>query len=237
MYLVAASWPSIVRASVDLKPYSHVYTVVATVNGKPLVTSQWKDTLDEIAVAGKKVFRRTQVSLQSNGRSRTWISIFEPGSLVPVADTLDTSEGDIFARTFSNGVASSYRSSGDNRGVLTSFQTKLPEEYSDFNGGQFGLALLGLPLVPSYRTILVTFGPTDSALQEIPIEVLRRETIQIVGSAVETLVVRATFPAKYYPKEGENYMTFWLSKRVPYVAKLVMEAPRQHLQVTFDLSA
>ncbi len=232
---LAAACCGAASAASDLQPYSHTYAVVATINGKSVMTSRWKDTLDYITVAGKPALRRTQVSSQSNGRSRTWISIFEPGSLAPIADTFNTSEGDIFARTFSEGTAQSYSSSGDDRGVLKTAQAKVPEGYSDFNGGQFGLALLGLPLAPSFKTELVTFGPTDLQVQVIPVEVLRRETVTIAGRAQEALVVRATFAAKYYPDEGDNFMTFWLSKDSPYVVRLVTEAPQQHLRVTFDL--
>lgn len=231
----AAVWPGVASAAVDLRPYSHAYNVVATVNGKPVVTTQWKDTLDEITVAGKKALRRTQVSLQSDGKSRTWVSVFEPDSLAPISDTFNTSDGEIFARTFLAGTAMSYSSSGSDRGVLKTSQARLPNGYTDFNGGQFGLALLGLPLAPSYKTTLVTFGPTDGAIQLVPIEVLRTERIDIRGRTVEAFVVRATFAAKYYPDEGENFMTFWITREAPYVARLVTEAPQQHLRVTFDL--
>jgi hypothetical protein len=235
--LAAAASPVAAYAGVDLQPYSHTYKVVATVGGKPVVTTQWKDTLDTITVAGKKAVRRTQVSLQSNGRSRTWVSIFEAGSLAPIADTFNTSEGEIFARTFSDDTARSYASSGADLGILRTSTARLPQGYSDFNGGQFGLALLGLPLAPSYKTTLVTFGPTDAAVQLVPIEVLRREQIHVAGRPIESLVVRATFAAKYYPDEGENFMTFWLTKEAPYVARLVTDAPQQHLRVTFDLES
>ena len=40
-----------------------------------------------MVIAGKKALRRTQTSLQSNGRVRTWISLFEHASLTPIADT------------------------------------------------------------------------------------------------------------------------------------------------------
>jgi hypothetical protein len=235
--LAAATSPVAAGASVDLEPYSHTYNVVAAVNGKPVVTTQWKDTLDTITVAGKNVVRRTQVSLQSNGRSRTWVSIFEAGSLAPIADTFNTSEGEIFARAFLDDTATSYSSSGADLGILKTSSARLPKGYSDFNGGQFGLALLALPLAVSYKTTLVTFGPTDAAVQLVPIEVLRRERIEVAGRPVEAFVVRATFAAQYYPGEGENFMTFWLTKEAPYVARLVTDAPQQHLRVTFDLES
>ncbi len=44
------------------------------------------------------------------------------------------------------------------------------------------------------------------------------------------------FLAKYYPDEGENYMTFWLMQRPPYVARLVTDASQKHLSVSFDLA-
>ncbi len=234
---LAAAAPPAAYAGVDLQPYFHTYKVVATVNDKPVVTTQWKDTLDTITVAGKKAVRRTQVSLQSNGRSRTWVSIFEAGSLAPIADTFNTSEGEIFARAFSDDTATSYSSSGADLGILKTSTARLPKGYSDFNGGQFGLALLALPLAPSYKTTLITFGPTDAEIQLVPIEVLRLEQIQVAGRAVEAFVVRATFAARYYPDEGENFMTFWLVKDAPYVARLVTDAPRQRLRVTFDLES
>jgi hypothetical protein len=235
--LAEIAWPNAAPAAVRLQPFSHTYSVVAIVNGKAAVTSQWHDTLDELTVAGKRALRRTQVSLQSNGKSRTWVSVFERDTLSPISDTFNTSDGDIFARTFVNGVATDYSSSGAARGVLVTTITHLPLGYSDFNGGQFGLALLQLPLAPSYKTTLTAFGPTDTSIQSIPIEVLRKEAIEIGTRSVEAFVVRATFSAKYYPDEGENYMTFWLTKEAPYVARLVMEAPQQNLHVEFSLEA
>ena len=101
---LAGNRPRLATA-IELQPYSHVYSVTANVGGRTAVTSRWQDTLDEVPLAGKKAFRRTQISLQSNGRVRTWISLFEHTTLAPVADTFNTSDGEIFARTFADGVA------------------------------------------------------------------------------------------------------------------------------------
>lgn len=103
------------------------------------------------------------------------------------------------------------------------------------NGGQFGLALLRLPLTPHHRTTLTTFGSTDTTVQSVLIEVLRTETFHYGACSTEAAVVRATFFARYYPDEGDNYMTFWLTNRPPYVVKLVTEAPRTGLTVTYAL--
>lgn len=219
-----------------LIPFSHVYAVTATVHGKPAVTSRWQDTLEEVTIGGQKVYRRTQISMQSNGRVRTWISVFLPESLAPIGDTFNTSEGNIFIRTFVNGVATDYSSNGAERGVMTTSRAPLPSGYSDFNGGKFGLALLHLPLAPHYKATLTTFAPTDSAIQFVPIEVLRTEKLAIGSCSLNAFVVRATFAAKYYPDEGENFMTFWLTRDPPYVAKLVTEAPEQGINVAFNLN-
>ncbi len=221
--------------AVELQPYSHVYSVTANVAGRTAVTSRWQDTLEEVTVAGKEAFRRTQISLQSNGRARTWISLFEQATLAPVADTFNTSDGEIFARTFADGSATDYSSSGLTKGLMTTSRTALPPGYSDFNGGQFGLALLQLPLAPGFKTTLTTFGATDAAIQYVPVEVLRQEQLRVGACVLPTFVIRATFQAKYYPDEGENYMTFWLAQRPPYVARLVTDAPEKHLSVSFDL--
>jgi hypothetical protein len=220
---------------VTLQPFSHVYAVTATVNGRPAVTSRWQDTLDEVKIGGQRAYRRTQISIQSNGKVRTWVSVFVRDSLVPIADTFNTSEGDIFIRTFANGMATDYSSSGAQRGLMTTSRAPLPAGYSDFNGGQFGLALLQLPLAPHYEVTLTTFGPTDSAIQLVPIEVLRTEKVGIGSCSLDAFVVRATFAATYYPDEGENFMTFWLTKAPPYVVKLVTEAPEKRISVAFNL--
>jgi hypothetical protein len=220
---------------VTLQPFSHVYAVTATVNGKPAVTTRWQDTLDEVTIGRQKAYRRTQISIQSNGKVRTWVSVFVPDSLVPITDTFNTSDGDIFIRTFADGMVTDYASSGDQRGVMTTSQAPLPAGYSDFNGGQFGLALLQLPLTPHYKATLTTFGPTDSAIQLVPIEVLRTEKVRIGSCSPDAFVVRATFSAKYYPDEGENFMTFWLTRAPPYVIKLVTEAPEKGISVAFNL--
>jgi hypothetical protein len=227
--------PTTAGAAIGLQPYSVTYAVTATAKGKTLVTARWRDTLDVIAVAGKQAYRRTQVSLQSNGVSRTWVSVFDPEAFSPIADTFSTSDGDIFARVFAGSRVTDYASNGSNRGILTSSTTVLPSNYSDFNGGQFGLALLELPLTPHYQTTLTTFGTTDTTVQSVPIEVLRTETLSLGSCSFDAVVVRATFSAKYYPDEGDNYMTFWLTKRRPYVVQLIADAPRSGLTVTYRL--
>lgn len=221
--------------AVALQPFSHVYTVTADLKGKRAVSSRWQDTLERITVNGKPAYRRVQISTQSNGKVRTWISVFDPVTLAPVSDTFNSSDGEIFARVFAGENVTDYSSSGAQKGLLTSETVKLPPGYSDFNSGQFGLALLQLPLAPQYTTTLTTFGPTDSSVQYVPIKVLRSETLRYGNCSLDTNVVRATFLAKYYPDEGENYMTFWLAKSPPYVAKLLLEAPGSGLSVTFDL--
>jgi hypothetical protein len=222
-------------AAVQLQPYSVTYAVTATAKGKTLVTARWRDTLDVITVAGKQAYRRTQVSLQSNGVSRTWVSVFDTEAFSAIADTFSTSDGDIFARVFTGSRVTDYTSNGSSRGILTSSTTELPPNYSDFNGGQFGLALLELPLAPHYQTTLTTFGSTDATVQSVPIEVLRTETLRLGACSLDAIVVRATFSAKYYPDEGDNYMTFWLTKRRPYVAQLITDAPRSGVTVTYKL--
>lgn len=220
-----------------LEPFSHTYIVRAELNGKLVVTSRWKDSLERVAVNGRQLYRRTQISTQSNGTVRTWISVFGPEDLSPVSDTFSTSDGEIFARVFSRSGVTNYASSGATKGIITTETVALPVGYSDFNSGQFGLAVLQLPLKPGYRTTLTTFGTTDAKVQLVPLEVLRSETLHFAACSIDTLVARATFAARYYPDEGDNYMTFWLAKTPPYVAKLVTETPRTRLKVTFDLDA
>jgi len=235
--LTIALWPAVASASVTLQPFTHTYAVTALLDGKPVVTAEWHDTLDGVTVAGKNALRRTQVSVQSNGKTRTWVSVFEPDTFAPIADTFSTSDGEIFARTFSGAQATQYSATGPSRGIVATTIVPVPPGYSDFNGGQFGLALLQLPLTPSYKTSLTTFGTTDSTVQIVSVEVLRSETIKVGLETLNTVVVRAIFAAKYYPEEGENFMTFWLTKTPPYVVRLVQETPARHLRVDYDLKA
>ncbi len=218
-----------------LEPFSHVYAVEVAIKGKHVATSRWQDVLERVAIGGRQVYRRTQISTQSNGIVRTWISVFDASDFSAVSDTFDTSEGDMFGRVFGRGEVADYSSLGKSRGVLTTQTARLPMHYSDFNSGQFGLALLQLPLAVGYSTTLTTFGPTDARVQFVPIEVLREERLTVGNCSFDALVVRAAFSARDYPDEGENFMTFWLVKRPPYVARLLTEAPQSGLVVSFDL--
>ena len=219
----------------QLEPFSHVYTVDVAIKGKRVAASRWQDSLERVAVGGRQVYRRTQVSTQSNGIVRTWISLFDTADFSAVSDTFDTSEGDIFGRVFNSGEVTDYSSLGKSRGVLTTQTVRLPVQYTDFNSGQFGLALLRLPLAVGYSTTLTTFGPTDARVQLVPIAVLRNEELRVGNCSFDALVVRAAFSARDYPDEGDNFMTFWIVKRPPYVLRLVTEAPQSGLVVTFDL--
>jgi hypothetical protein len=218
-----------------LEPFSHTYVVTADVKGRHIVASHWHDVLDYVTINGKPAFRRTQISTQTNGNVRTWISVFDTATLAPVSDTFNTSDGTIFARVFHAGYVTDYSSDDPQKGLLKTARAAVPEGYSDFNSGQFGLALLRLPLAPNYATTLTTFGPTDANVQLIPIAVTGMETVRLNGCSRNAYVVRATFAATYYPDEGENYMTFWVSKQPPYVLRLLLDTPKTGLKVSFDL--
>jgi hypothetical protein len=228
--------PVLFIAAALLQPFAHSYVVSATIKGKTFVASRWEDKLEATTVDGRPAFRRTQISIQTNGIVRTWISIFDAGSLAPISDTFNSSDGEIFARVFDSGHVTDYASMGADKGRITVERAELPVTYSDFTSGQFGLALLRLPLAPNYRTTLTTFGPTDSRVQFVPIAVLRAQTLHYGACSLETLVVRASFSGRDYPDEGDNSMTFWLAKKPPYVARLLTETPRSGLIVSYDLS-
>ncbi|MGB6518006.1 MAG: hypothetical protein WBE79_05785 [Candidatus Cybelea sp.] len=239
VFVVLLLWPApaarAVGAELRLEPFSHVYAVDVAIKGKHVATSRWQDVLERVTIGGRQVYRRTQISTQSNGIVRTWISVFDASDFSAVSDTFDTSEGDMFGRVFGSGEVTDYSSLGKSRGVLTTQKAWLPVHYSDFNSGLFGLALLRLPLAVGYSTTLTTFGPTDARPQSVPIEVLREEALPVGTCSFDALVVRAAFSARDYPDEGDNFMTFWLVKRAPYVARLVTEAPQSGLVVSFDL--
>lgn len=222
-------------SSSAVQPFSHVYNVTAVLKGRTVATTRWTDKLEAVSSGDRQLLRRSQVSVQSNQTVRTWVSVFDPVTLSPISDTFNSSNGDILLRTFDSGYATDYSSMGDTRGIVRIARAPVPAKYSDFNSGQFGLSLVGLPLAPGYRTTLTTFGPTDLGVEVIPVEVLRQESLVVGECALDTFVVRATFAAKYSPDEGENYMTFWLTQRPPYVARLVLDTPSSGLRVNFDL--
>jgi hypothetical protein len=224
-----------VSAEPLLQPFSHTYVVTANRKGKSFVVSHWNDKLDSINVGGKQAYRRTQISTQVNGKVRTWISVFNPQTLAPIADTFDSSDGEIFARVFNGGRVTSYSSSGQAQGIMSTSTTEVPAHYSDFNGGQFGLALLLLPLSSRYTTTLTSFAPNGEELQSVPIAVQKKEKLTYGTCSYDAYVVRASFLAKDYPDEEDNFMTFWVTKKPPYIVKLVTDAPKIDLTVTYEL--
>ena len=69
----------------------------------------------------------------------------------------------------------------------------------------------------------IVASPTGTAVEHVPIEVLRKEALHVGNCSFDALVVRDTFSAHDYPDEGDNY------------ARLVTEAPQSSLVVSFDL--
>ncbi len=86
--------------------------------------------------------------------------------------------------------------------MLTTQTVRLPVQYTDFNSGQFGLALLRLPLAVGYSTMLTTCGPTNARVRLVPIAVLRNEELRVGNCSFDALVVRAAFSARDYPDEA-----------------------------------
>jgi hypothetical protein len=172
---------------------------------------------DEVVIEerdGRSVLRRTQVETRPNGRSGTYVNVVDRKTLAPIASEFSGSRG------------LSRRTEFDRAGTHVKWAQTVPggtkEEKSytldrpvfDFNGGMYGMLIVGFPLKEGYSAKFPTLDD-DGKVAWITFRVTGRAEVPAgPGKKVTAWVVEADSPAT------AEHMTFSLTKEAPYVIRL-----------------
>ena len=198
-----------------LQPYDNAWLYTVTLpNGQKSTQGIWSDHLQWTNVDGRQVLMRVQGTTFVNGVSNSIRNVFDPGTLAPIWSETHGIDGSIVRRTFHGAhVVTETRASSTASAART--EADLAMSVYDFNGGLYGLLLAALPLEAGFTGALPAVADTDNVLSIEPFKVLREEEVA-AGShgLLKAWVVETAHP-------GDYRMTFWLSKKPPYIIKLV----------------
>ena len=220
-----------------VKPYTNLWKTTTTREGVDLGAGTWSDVVASITVDGKPAWRRTQVVTLPKGGSVTYVNVFEPKTLRPIANAYVVSNGDYTAHRFApDGTKlTTLDARGDHRALPVERTSPLAEPVFDYNGGMYGLILRGFPLAAGLHGTVATVDFNNDTILHVPFHVVGRERTEAKpGTFVMTWVVDADFLTADHSEDGSVFR-FYLSDDAPYVIKLVFTDPIRKVVQTYTM--
>lgn len=212
-----------------LQPYNNAwFYTVKTGDGVVHPQGIWTDHLQWTTIDGRKALMRVQGTIFIAGKSNVVINTFDLKTLAPIGREAHNIDGSISRRSFAGAhITEAFRAAGATSDTTTS--ADLPEPVYDFNGGLYGILLAALPLRKGLVGSLPAVNDDGNALSAEPFRVLRQETISAgARGRVKAWVVQSVKPGNYT-------MTFWLTKKPPYIIHLVMDDHANKRLLTWDM--
>ncbi|MFI5197017.1 MAG: hypothetical protein ACHQJD_00205 [Thermoanaerobaculia bacterium] len=205
-----------------LEPYQNEWTFSYQNPGEDAVKAgRWTDALQRKIVRGRSVMVRTQVAVyDKKGLKVVTVNTFEPKTMAPISMDWSMGSGSLGLnqREFSGTHVKfrrrpRIRKMGDEPGNLTEGEATLEVPPFDFFGGMYGLLLAALPLREGLSIRFPAIEEDKEALSWVEVRVRGRSRVA-AGKArtVEAWVVTA--------ETHDGPMTFWLTRRPPYIIKL-----------------
>jgi hypothetical protein len=212
-----------------IRPYTNLWKLTIRLRGGKVVdVGTWSDQMLRTKVGKTTALERIQIlRMKKRGDTETWINVFEPKTMRPLASVLSSSAGDVTLRRFNGRSVEIVDATGSSRGVAARTTHVVKEDAYDFNGGMYGLLFLGMPLKPNTSGVLTTYGTNDASIEHIAYRVSGTQKVQAKpGTFVQGWVVDAHYLDAHRP-EADAQMRFWLSSKAPYIIKLVYDLPKE----------
>jgi len=204
-----------------LEPYNNAWFYTVTPDGGPVRPQGiWSDHLQRTEENGKPALMRVQSVGFLNGRSNVVINVFDAKTLAPIRSETHGIDGTIFRRVFDGAHITEVTLANGKDTTAASTSTDLPQAVYDFNGGTYGLLLAALPLKAGLTGALPAVADPAGGKAQFstePFHVLQQETVSAgAHGMMKTWKVESAKPGQYT-------MAFWLTKRAPYIIRLVMD--------------
>lgn len=203
----------------SIKPYANLWKVsVRRPDGTVLELGTWSDEMTRVDVGGRAALRRVQVA-KLKGHTSSTTNVFDARTLEPISDDLRGDDGRFAHREFA-GASVKVERLGESPGAAaptaapTATTATLGRRVFDFYGGMYGLLLAGFPLREGYSATFPSILEYSEEVVDVTFRVDRKEPV-VAGpgkTVVAWVVVCDT---------AQGAMTFWLTKREPYVIRLV----------------
>jgi len=166
----------------------------------------WKDKIEIVERDGQKIIRRTQLDSGPEGTT-TFITEADQKKLTPISAEVTTPAG--LHRT--------WKFESDHvHSILNSKETDIPfsQPVFDFNGGMFGLLIVGFPLSENFSAKFPVFDPR-SGVAWARYTVIGRERVPAgKGRTIDAWTVEVQDPVRV------ARMIFSLTKEPPYIIRL-----------------
>ena len=212
---------SVVDGSI-LEPYQNEWTFSYQNPGEdPVKAGRWTDDLRRKIVSGRSVMVRTQVAIYDKKDLKVvTVNTFEPKTMAPISMDwrMDSGRLGLNHREFSGTHVKfrrrpRIRKMGDEPGTLTEGEATLEVPPFDFFGGMNGLLLAALPLREGLSIRFPAIEEDKEALSWVEVRVQSQSRVA-AGKArtVKAWVVKA--------ETHDGPMTFWLTRKPPYIIKL-----------------
>jgi hypothetical protein len=179
--------------------------------GNQTLNRIWTDYGEIMDVNDKKYLHRVQDLYNPDGTLQsTWINMVELPSMKPwYFQAVTPSGGNTFIEFSENYVFSTISNPAEKRYQ----QDTLSYEGKLYDWNLYGILLCGLPLKSGKVFVLPILNSNSYQLDEIKVSILKMETINSKrNKIIDTWKV-----------ETDKNLTFWLSKKPPYVIQLQLD--------------
>jgi hypothetical protein len=206
-----------------LKPYTNLWKFTQQKPGgvaEPAGT--WSDSLESVEFQGRPALKRTQIAkYDKKSIQLTFVSVFDSKTMEPFSfDYSRSDNGNVRHVDFRHETVT-YRHTDSTDAKPEEATVRLDRPVFDFYGGMYGVLISALPLAEGYTTELPALDTNKMAIDWVPVRVKGRETVSSGrGKTTETWVVET--PTKFYGR-----MTWWVTKKPPYVIKARLEVPEK----------
>jgi hypothetical protein len=202
-----------------LKPYRNAWKFSYRKPGaEEVLAGIWTDELREDRSRGRRVFVRTQEQRDRKERVRTTtVNVFDPKTLAPISMDWKMDAENFNHRDFDGARVRFRRMAAPAGGVLQQGDVTLEAPPFDFLGGMYGLIAVALPLAPGFTARIPALDERDEVLRWVDLRVTGQDMVEAgPGKRLRAWQVEASTP--------DGPMTFWLTRKAPYVLKLVFRA-------------
>ncbi|HNP16811.1 MAG TPA: hypothetical protein PKL31_00145 [Fulvivirga sp.] len=198
-----------------IKPYTNKWKVTYfDAQGKAVPNKVWTDYGQIIELDDKQYFHRVQDLYDPKMNLLvTWINMVELNTLLPVSfSTLSPSGGFSYYQFDGNHIIGSANNQSKEREIISIDKT-LAESVYDWN--MYGMLLIGLPLKEHLIAKLPYASTPSGELKWLVAHVTGKDQLSVPNNKTITT----------WKVETNQNLTFWLSKKAPYVIKLEAYLP------------
>jgi hypothetical protein len=176
----------------------------------------WKDKIEIIDRDGRAVIRRTQIDAGPDGTT-TFITEADRLKLTPIRAEVTTAAGFHRVLTFEPGRVHSVIDEPSKAGGnphMREGDIAIAQRVFDFNGGMFGLLVVGFPLQKDFSASFPVFDPRKGVVWA-KYTVIGQERVRAgKGRTIDAWIVEVQDPVRL------SRMIFSLTKQPPYIIRL-----------------